>query len=114
MFSIEAIPHFHVLPLQVRLGLLFLFCFSLASLNDFPPSGGNAGFHLPGFRLCPRIRSQLPRTAPTGPVWGFDGAVPPTQPSKPHTVSHRAEFGFSPQNELTPPPLGGGAGYHLS
>ena len=26
---------------------------------------------------------------------------------------HRAKFGFSPQNEFTPPPKGGGAGYHL-
>ena len=31
--------------------------------------------------------------------------------SKPHIRPHRAEFGFSPQNEFTPPPKGGGAGF---
>ena len=38
----------------------------------------------------------------------------PTWLSKPHTAAHGGEFGFSPQNELTPPPKGGGAEYHLS
>ena len=38
----------------------------------------------------------------------------PTRPPKPHTGPHRCEFVFSLQNELTPPPLGGGAGYRLS
>ena len=38
----------------------------------------------------------------------------PARPSKPHTGSHRGEFGFSLQNEVTPPPKGGGAGYHLT
>ena len=38
----------------------------------------------------------------------------PTRPPKPHTRLHRAEFWFSLQNELTPPPKGGGAGYHLT
>ena len=52
MFSIEANPDFNTLPLQARLGLLFSFCLVLASLNDFSPSGGNAGFHLPGLRWC--------------------------------------------------------------
>ena len=31
--------------------------------------------------------------------------------SKPHIRPHRAEFGFSPQNEFTPPPKGGGTGF---
>ena len=38
----------------------------------------------------------------------------PARPSKPHTGSHRGEFGFSLQNEFTPPPKGGGAGYRFS
>ena len=31
--------------------------------------------------------------------------------SKPHIRPHRGEFGFSPQNEFTPPPKGGGTGF---
>ena len=38
----------------------------------------------------------------------------PTWLPKPHTGPHGAEFGFSPQNEFTPPHKGGGAGYLLS
>ena len=38
----------------------------------------------------------------------------PTRPPKLHTRPHRGEFVFSPQNGLTPPPKGGGSGYHLS
>ena len=34
-----------------------------------------------------------------------------TWPPKSHTGPHRGEFGFSLQNELTPPPKGGGAGF---
>ena len=30
-----------------------------------------------------------------------------------HKSPHRGEFGFSPQNDITPPPKGGGAGYRL-
>ena len=37
----------------------------------------------------------------------------PTLSPKPHKGPHRAEFWFSHQNELTPPPLGGGARYRL-
>lgn len=35
----------------------------------------------------------------------------PTWLSKPHTAARRGEFGFFPQNKLTPPPKGGGAGF---
>ena len=38
----------------------------------------------------------------------------PTRISKPHTALHRASCGFVSQNEFTPPPKGGGAGYRLS
>ena len=37
----------------------------------------------------------------------------PTLGSNHHTGANRAEFGFSPQNELTPPPKGGGVSYRL-
>ena len=37
----------------------------------------------------------------------------PTLGSNRHTGANRAEFGFSPQNEPTPPPKGGGAGHRL-
>ncbi len=60
------------------------------------------------------IRSQLGHTGPTGPVWGFAGVVSLSCPQTGQKSSHRGEFGFSPQNELTPPPKGGGAGYRLS
>ena len=61
---------------------------------------------------------QLPvataaHTASTG--WSVASLVLlPTRLSKPHTGVHRAEFLFCAQNEVTPPPLGGGAGYRLS
>ena len=61
-----------------------------------------------------RIRSQLAHTGPAGLVWGFAGIVSLTWLSKSHTGPHRVEFVFSPKNELTPPPKGGGAGYCLS
>ena len=35
----------------------------------------------------------------------------PTRPPKLHKGPHRGEFWFSLQNELTPPPKGGGAGF---
>ena len=61
-----------------------------------------------------RIRSQLAHTGPAGLVWGFAGIVSLTWLSKSHTGPHRVDFVFSPKNELTPPPKGGGAGYCLS
>ena len=38
----------------------------------------------------------------------------PTRISKPHTALHRTSCGFVSQNEVAPPPKGGGAGYRLS
>ena len=70
-------------------------------------------FSHPGSPLS-RIRPQLPHTPPTGPVWGFGGVASLPRPLTGQKPPHRAEFGFSPQNEITPPPKGGGAGYHLS
>ena len=53
-------------------------------------------------------------TPPTGLVWGFVGVVSLSCPQTGQKSPHRSKFGFSPQNELTPPPKGGGAGYRLS
>ena len=109
MFSIEAIPHFHALPLQA-LPCLFSFLpilnLSQSSLSEWRQNRFSDTW---GW-LLPRIRSQLGHTPPTGPVWGFDGVVFLPRPLTGHKSPHRAEFGFSPQNEFTPPPKGEGLG----
>ena len=66
-----------------------------------------------GFYLC---RTNLHRGLTPGQqglseAWVVLLSLP--RPLTGHKSSHRGEFGFSPQNELTPPPKGGGAGYHL-
>ena len=53
----------------------FLFCLSPVSLNRLFLSGDETSFLSPGVGCCPRIRSQLGHTPPTGPVWGFAGVV---------------------------------------
>ena len=53
-------------------------------------------------------------TAPTGPVWGFAGVLFPYPDLKTAHSASQAEFRFCVQNEITPPPKGGGAGYQLS
>ena len=98
-------------PLQARLGLLFLFCLSFARL--FSLLRGGTGF------LSSRFAAVLDSftTGSHGPNRAgllLRWCRSPTRPPKPHTGPHRGEFGFSLQNELTPPPKGGGAGYHLS
>ena len=67
-----------------------------------------------GFLPLPFKPPQEPHTGPTGLVWGFAGVRFPTPPLTGHNSPHRAEFRFCVQNELTPPPLGGGAEYRLS
>ena len=114
MFSIEAIPCLTALPLQARLGLLFSFSaylrfLSTASLRvethwfpltlgwPLPPDSLTTGSHTSnraglglGWCCFPTPPSDRPKTAAQGRVW------------------------FSPQkNKLTPPPKGGGTGYHL-
>ena len=115
-FLSRPIPGFNALPLQALLGLLFSFsAFSLPSLSHLSlPSRGEIVFLVPGLCRCPRIRPQLAHTAPTGLVWGFAGVVSLSCPQTGQKSPHRSKFGFSPQNELTPPPKGGGAGYRLS
>lgn len=111
-FPSRQILCFHALPLQA-LPCLFSFlpilCLSQSSLSEWRPNRFSDTW---GW-LLPRIRSQLGHTPPTGPVWGFDGVVFLPRPLTGHKSPHRAEFGFSPQNEFTPPPKGGWAGYRL-
>ena len=73
MFSIEAIPCLTALPLQARLGLLFLFLpfFCLPVLS---PAWMGLAFSHPGLPLS-WIRSQLAHTGPTGRVCCFAGVV---------------------------------------
>ena len=114
MFSIEAIPCLTALPLQARLGLLFSFSaylrfLSTASLRVethwFPLT---LGWPLPPDSLT--TGSHTSNRAGLGLGWCCSLPRPLTGQKPPH----RAEFGFSPQNEFTPPPKGGGAGYCFS
>ena len=82
----------------------FLFCLFL------PPAGRRFSSQ-PGLPL----RLDLSTTAPHGSNRAGNSSCwcrSPTRPPKPHTRLHRAEFWFSLQNEVTPPPKGGGAGFY--
>ena len=91
------------------------FSFLLFHSFSHPPllSGGKTSFLSAGVDRCPRICPQPAHTAPTGQATCFAGVASLPRPLTGQKPPHRAEFGFSPQNELTPPPKGGGAGYHL-
>ena len=67
-----------------------------------------------GFLPLPSKPPQEPHAGPTGPVWSFGGVASLPRPLTGHKSPHRGEFVFPPQNEFTPPPKGGGAGYHLT
>ena len=105
----RAIPCPKSLPLQARLGLLFSFSAFLLPARPLVCVDG-AGF------LSSRFAAVLDSLT-TG-SHNSNGAGNPscwcrflTWPPKSHTGPHRGEFGFSLQNELTPPPKGGGAGF---
>ena len=67
-----------------------------------------------GFLPLPSKPPQGPHTASTGLVWGFAGvAFLPGSQNRTRASTGPSLF-FSPKREFTPPPLGGGAGYHLS
>ena len=106
MFSIEAIPCLTALPLQARLGLLFLFLpisgFSQPPLSEWR----RTGFLSPWVGHCPRIRSQLGHTPPTGLVWGLGGVASLPGPLTGQKSPHRAKFVFLPRTSL-PLPLKG-------
>ena len=109
-FPSSPIPCFHALPLQALLSPLFLF------LPFFCPPTLSCvvGLIFSHPILPPPLDSSTTGShAFNRACLGLRWCRSPTRLSKPHTGSHRGEFGFSPQNELTPPPKGGGAGYHL-
>ena len=92
----------------------FLFCLSPVSLNRLFLSGDETSFLSPGVGCCPRIRSQLGHTPPTGPVWGFAGVVSLAGPQN-RTQRHTGpSLFFLPKTSLPLPLKGGGAGYRLS
>ena len=92
------------------------FSFLLFHSFSHPPllSGGKTSFLSAGVDRCPRICPQPAHTAPTGQATCFAGVASLPRPLTGQKPPHRAEFGFSPQNEFTPPPKGGGAGYCFS
>ena len=98
--------------MQARLGLLFLFLPFF-----FPPVLSSAwmglAFSHPGSPLS-WIRLTTGSHGPNRAGLLLRWCRFPTRLPKPHTGPHRGEFGFSLQNEFTPPPKGGGAGYRLS
>ena len=92
----------------------FLFCLSPVSLNRLFLSGDETSFLSPGVGCCPRIRSQLGHTPPTGPVWGFAGVVSLAGLQN-RTQRHTGpSLFFLPKTSLPLPLKGGGAGYRLS
>ena len=66
-----------------------------------------------GFLPLPSKPPRGSHTASTGLVCGFAGVVPLSVFNPAHSAS-QGKFLFCVQNEVTPPPKGGGAGYHLS
>ena len=85
----------------------FLFCLSPVSLNRLFLSGDETSFLSPGVGCCPRIRSQLGHTPPTGPVWGFAGVVSLAGPQN-RTQGHTGpSLVFPPKKTNLPLPLKG-------
>lgn len=94
MFSIEAIPCLTALPLQARLGLLFLFLLFLAFLANLSPSGNNAVSSRLGLVAASRFAHNWLTRLQQGLPGASVVSVFLTRLSKPHTGPHRAEFGF--------------------
>ena len=118
LFSTEAIPDFNALPLQARMGLLFLpalcpFCLNFHQREARCFSAGKDGYFVSeGFSrqlpLATAAHNRLTRLQQ-----GRSGASLVSFPylsSIPHTALHRPSYGFVSQNEVTPPPLGEGLG----
>ena len=74
----------------------FLFCFSLVPLNDFSPSGGNADFHLPGFRRCPLDSFTTGSHAANRADLELRWCPFPAHSLTGHKSLHRGEFCFCP------------------
>lgn len=81
-------------PLQAHLGLLFPFL-PISGFSQPPFSEWRRiGFLSPWVGHCPRIRSQLTHTGPTGPVWGCGGVVFPTPPSSRPQIATQGRVWF--------------------
>ena len=109
-FPSSPIPCFHALPLQALLSPLFLF------LPFFCPPTLSCvvGLIFSHPILPPPLDSSTTGShAFNRACLGLRWCRSPTRLSKPHTGSHRCEFGFFLQNEFTLPLKGGGAGYRL-
>ena len=107
----RAIPCPKSLPLQARQGLLFPFClFRCPSVPSLPPAWMGWLFLIPVCR-CPRIRSQLAHTGPTGPVTRFAGVRFPLLGPQNRTQGHTgASLDFLPRTSLPLPLKGEGRG----
>lgn len=114
MFSIEAIPCLTALPLQARLGLLFSFSAYLQFLSTASLRVETHWFPLTlGWPLPPDSLTTGPHTSNRAGL-GLGWCCFPTPPSNRPRIVAQGRVLFSPQNELTPPPKGGGAGYCFS
>ena len=114
MFSIEAIPCLTALPLQARLGLLFSFSAYLRFLSTASLRVETHWFPLTlGWPLPPDSLTTGSHTSNRAGL-GLGWCCLPTRPSDRPKIAAQGQVCFSPQNELTPPPKGGGAGYRLS
>ena len=88
----------------------FLFLLFLAFPANLSPSENGIGFLAPGVCRCPRIRSQLGHTPPTGLVWGLGGVASLPGPLTGQKSPHRAKFVFLPRTSLPLPLKGEGRG----
>ena len=97
--------------MQAHLGLLFLFSAFLLSIRSISPSCVDGlAFSHPGLPLPPSLPTTgSHRSDRAGNCFRWCRSL--TRLSKPHTGAHSGEFRFCVQNEVTPPPLGGGAGF---
>ena len=111
MFSIEAIPCLTALPLQARLGLLFSFSAYLRFLSTASLRVETHWFPLTlGWPLPPDSLTTGSHTSNRAGL-GLGWCCFPTPPSNRPRIVAQGRVLFSPQNELTPPPKGGGAGF---
>lgn len=92
----------------------FFFCLSPVSLNRLSPSGDAlVSSHL-GLATAPGFAHNWVTHLQQGWSGAWVVLLSLPRPLTGQKPPHRAEFGFSPQNEFTPPPKGGGAGYCFS
>lgn len=103
--------HYRCWPLYVQHFIFNFLCicfsvsgtsfFSCSSFKDFPPVA---------FTCAVQTSTGASRRADRA-VLRLRWCRFPTLSPKPHTGPHKSEFVFSPKNEFTPPPKGGGVGF---